>query len=247
MKLAGNERNESHVELSRVFRSKEETRAFYNKIGKAYDLLADRSEEPIRQAGLDKLSALPSERVLEIGFGTGHCLVALARGVGCRGKVYGLDLSDEMLKIAQVNLRNEGLAERTFLIRGDAVNLPYASSLLDAIFMSFTLELFDSPEILKVLAECKRLLRPGGRMVVAGISKEGKSGAFTRVYEWTHQHFPNFLDCRPIFVRRALESAGFRIENVDHKMMWVLVEIVLAINEGRPRVQTNARGLPLPM
>ena len=232
MKFAVTDRNASQVEVSRVFRSKEETRAFYNKIGKAYDLLADRSERPIRQTGLDKLSVVPGERVLEIGFGTGHCLVALAQRVGPKGKVYGIDLSDEMLRIAQVNLRNEGLAEHALLIRGDAVKLPYCSSLLDAIFMSFTLELFDTPEIPKVLDECKRVLRPGGRIVVAGISKEGKNGAVTRIYEWTHRHFPNILDCRPIFLRRALEYAGFRIENVEHKNMWVPVEIILATNDG---------------
>jgi ubiquinone/menaquinone biosynthesis C-methylase UbiE len=67
-------RSESQPEVLRVFQSKGETKAFYNKISKVYDLLADRSEEPVRQAGLEKLNARPGEKVLEIGFGTGHCL-----------------------------------------------------------------------------------------------------------------------------------------------------------------------------
>jgi demethylmenaquinone methyltransferase/2-methoxy-6-polyprenyl-1,4-benzoquinol methylase len=229
MKLPANDWNESQEDMLRVLSLKEETRAFYNRLGKAYDLLADRSEQPIRRLALVKLNALPGEKVLEIGFGTGHCVVALAQRVGARGKVYGIDLSDEMLKIGRAKLQREGLAQRALLIRGDAVNLPYPASLLDAIFMSFTLELFDTPEIPKVLSECRRVLRPGGRIVVAGLSKEGENGALTRLYEWTHQHFPNLVDCRPIFIRRALESAGFRIENVEHKMMWLPVEIVLAI------------------
>jgi demethylmenaquinone methyltransferase/2-methoxy-6-polyprenyl-1,4-benzoquinol methylase len=45
------------------------------------------------------------------------------------------------------------------------------------------------------------------------ITKEGKEGFAVEAYEWTHQHFPNLLDCRPIFVRRALEDAGFSIRN----------------------------------
>ena len=233
MTLTVNGKGEDQAGVLRVFQSREEARAFYNKIGKVYDLLADRSEEPVRRAGLEKLGARAGEKVLEIGFGTGHCLVALAQAVGPAGSVYGIDLSDEMLKIAQANLREAGLAERVQLTRGDAAGLPYPSDLLDAIFMSFTLELFDTPEIAEVLAECRRVLRPGGRIVVVGLSKEGGDGAAARVYEWMHRLFPNLLDCRPIFVRRALEAAGFRVESVGHEMMWVPVEIVLAVKDGR--------------
>jgi demethylmenaquinone methyltransferase/2-methoxy-6-polyprenyl-1,4-benzoquinol methylase len=209
-------------------RTKSETKAFYNKISKVYDLLADQSEEPVRRAGLEKLNASPGEKVLEIGFGTGHCLVVLARAVGPYGKVYGIDLSDEMLEIAHENLEKEGLAARVELICEDAEKLPYAAETLDAIFMSFTLELFDTPEIPKVLAECRRALRPGGRIVVVGVSKEGDGGVILQVFEWTHKHFPNLMDCRPIFVRKALEAAGFRIESVENSTIWVPVEIALA-------------------
>ncbi len=216
-------------EVLRVFQSKDETRAFYNKISQVYDLLADHSEEPVRQAALEKLNARSGETVLEIGFGTGHCLVALARSAGSSGKVYGIDLSDEMLRIAQDRLEREGLAERAELTCGDAALLPYPDEMLDAVFMSFTLELFDTPEIPKVLAECLRVLRPGGRIVVAGMSKEGEDGIILHLYEWTHKHFPNFVDCRPIFVRQSIEAAGFVIKNVEKKTIWVPVEIVLAV------------------
>jgi demethylmenaquinone methyltransferase/2-methoxy-6-polyprenyl-1,4-benzoquinol methylase len=75
-------------------------------------LLADHSEEPVRQAALGKLNARSGEKVLEIGFGTGHCLVALAQATGSSGKVYGIDLSEGMLKIARERLECEGLAKR---------------------------------------------------------------------------------------------------------------------------------------
>ncbi len=223
----------SQPEVLRVLQTKDETKAFYNKISRVYDLLADQSEEPVRQAGLEMLNARSGEKVLEIGFGTGHCLVILAQAVGSTGKVYGLDLSDEMLKLAQENLEKEGLADRVELICGDAMELPYPSETMDAIFMSFALELFDTPEIPKVLAECRRVLRPGGRIVVVGVSKEGEGGVILQVFEWTHKHFPNLMDCRPIFVRNALEEAGLRIESVGNRTMWVPVEIVLAVKAER--------------
>lgn len=47
-------------------------------------------------------------------------------------------------------------------------------------------------------------------------------------YEWTHEHFPNLLDCRPIYVRRALEDAGCSIRDAMIAKMWVPVEIVVA-------------------
>jgi ubiquinone/menaquinone biosynthesis C-methylase UbiE len=103
---------------------------------------------------------------------------------------------------------------------------------MDGVFMSFTLELFDTPEIPKVLAECKRVLRTGGRITVLGMSKKDAHGAIFEMYEWSHRHFPNFVDCRPIFVRRALEAAGFSIRDAEKMTMWVPVEIVTALKVG---------------
>jgi demethylmenaquinone methyltransferase/2-methoxy-6-polyprenyl-1,4-benzoquinol methylase len=215
-------------EIQRVFQSKSETKSFYDKISHVYDLLAEHSEGPIRRAGLEKLAARQGEKILEIGCGTGHSLVSLAQSVGPGGKVYGLDLSERMLEVASENLQKAGLDERAELACGDAVELDYPPNWLDAIFMSFTLELFDTPEIPKVLAECKRVLKPGSRIVVVGVSREGEDGVIVHIYEWSHRHFPNLVDCRPIFVRQSLEDAGFRIESTEKKMMWVPVEVVLA-------------------
>jgi demethylmenaquinone methyltransferase/2-methoxy-6-polyprenyl-1,4-benzoquinol methylase len=214
----------------RVLQSKEEVRSFYNKIGRFYDLLAEQSEGPVRQKALAALNVQPGEKALEIGYGTGHCLVALAQAVGPSGRVYGVDLSDAMMQIAEENLDRAGVADRAELLCGDATRLPYEDGALDAIFMSFTLELFDTPEIPVVLAECRRTLRRGGRLGVASLTKDTNEGMAERIYEWTHRHFPNLLDCRPIFVRQEIEAAGFRVENAERVMMWVPVEIVLAVN-----------------
>jgi demethylmenaquinone methyltransferase/2-methoxy-6-polyprenyl-1,4-benzoquinol methylase len=213
----------------RVFQTKDQTRAFYNKISRVYDLLSERSEAPMRKAGMELLKANPGESILEIGFGTGHSLVSLAKAVGPGGKVFGLDLSDKMAKIAKENLAKAGLLERARIRCGDAAQLRYTAGSMDGVFMSFTLELFDTPEIPKVLSECKRVLRPGGRIVVVGMSKEGPKDPLVNVFEWTHKHFPQFLDCRPIYVRRALEEAGFSIRKAVTKHMWIPVEIVLGV------------------
>lgn len=212
----------------RVLQTKEATRAYYNKIAKVYDLLSEEAEKPMREAGIRKLAAQPGERILEVGFGTGHCLVEIATAVGPNGKVLGIDISDQMLAHAQELLTKEGMADRAELTRGDAEQLPFESNRLDGIFFSFTLELFDTPELPKVLVECMRVLRPGGRIVVVAVSREGKHGVVLNIYEWAHKHFPNLMDCRPIYVRRALAAVGFTIKEADVESMWVPVEIVLA-------------------
>ena len=78
----------------RVLQSKSETKAFYDKIAKVYDLLSEHSERPMREAGLRLLAAAPGEHVLEIGFGTGHILAELANAVGPTGKVLALTLGE---------------------------------------------------------------------------------------------------------------------------------------------------------
>lgn len=215
--------------IKRVNRSKAAARASYNRLSRWYDMIAGSTEKKYRDWGLEKLSAQPGERILEIGFGTGHCMIALANAVGPTGRVTGVDISDGMLAIARQRLQKEGLYDRTDLHLGDAVNLNFIqSSRLDGVFMSFTLELFDNPEIPRVLQECHRILKPEGRLAVVSMTKSDPSGMVVRLYEWFHDHMPDYADCRPIFARQALEQNGFVIEDVSVSSMWGLpVEIIL--------------------
>ena len=222
-----NKTDESEARILRVLTTRSETRAFYNKIASVYDLLSEKSEEPIRRFGLERLDVRANERVLEIGFGTGSSLLELAKRIGPNGQVFGADLAEKMVEVARRKLKDHDLLDRVQLIGADANSLPFMSESIDAIFMSFTLELFDTPEIPVVLGECKRVLRPGGRLVVISLTKKGRAGAMQEILEWTHEHFPNFLDCRPIFVQQELLAAGFEIKSADLKSMWVPVAIVL--------------------
>jgi demethylmenaquinone methyltransferase/2-methoxy-6-polyprenyl-1,4-benzoquinol methylase len=181
--------------ILRVFQSRAQTRAFYNRIARVYDLLSDRSEAPLRRAGLELLRAAAGERILEIGFGTGHCLVAIAKAIGPTGRAFGLDLSNAMLKLARHHLARAGLSHRVRLRCGDAAQLPYAAGSMDAVFMSFTLELFDTPEIPIVLRECRRVLRPRYRIVIVGLSKDSSPDPLLGIFEWAHKPVDSRRDC----------------------------------------------------
>ena len=217
-------------EIDRVPLSRAEVRANYDRISGWYDLLEGIWEKQAKKTGLQQFRAGAGERNLEIGIGTGHSLVALADSVTESGQVYGLDLSPQMIQRSQARLDQEKLSARSILIHGDASQLPFRDESFDGIFMSFVLELFDTPEIPHVLTECHRVLcDKGGRICIVSLTKTGQSTWMRRLYEWGHRKFPKFLDCRPIFVQQILEQTGYQIIKAIRMSIWGLpVEIVLA-------------------
>jgi ubiquinone/menaquinone biosynthesis C-methylase UbiE len=134
-----------------------------------------------------------------------------------------------MAAVAQSRIRRTAWQDRVGLLVGDALRLPCAPASLDALFACFTVELFDTPEIPAVLAECRRALRGGGRLCAVSLVRETPLNFMTRLYEWAHRKFPAAVDCRPILLRKALMESGFTIRESVRKTMWGLpVEIVLA-------------------
>ena len=221
----------NETQVSRVTRSKEQAERTYDKLSRWYDWIAG-SEKKYVNAGLELLAAKRGEKVLEIGCGTGYAIVELARAVGELGMVYGVDLSRGMLERARTRVGKMGLSRRVVLLHGDAAQPKFNPGFLDAIFMSFTLELFDTPEIPIVLRECRRVLCHGGRIGVVAMSKQARPSWTMRLYEWAHRTFPALVDCRPIFVQRTLDEAGFHITDVTQVTLWGLPgEIVVAIKE----------------
>jgi ubiquinone/menaquinone biosynthesis C-methylase UbiE len=217
------------MEISRVTRSRKEAKAFYNKISRWYDILAGTSEKKCWEVCLQKLHVQEGDQVLEIGFGTGSCLMNLAELVGPHGRVFGIDISDAMCEVAQEKLKIAGFNDRTDLRCGDAIHLPFDDNVFDAVMMNFTLELFDTPDIPILLSECHRVLRNKGRIGVVSLSKKQDAQMMMRIYEWAHRWFPRLVDCRPIFVEEAVYAAGFQPEDATNLSLWGLpVKVVVA-------------------
>jgi demethylmenaquinone methyltransferase/2-methoxy-6-polyprenyl-1,4-benzoquinol methylase len=216
------------VHISRVNRTKIEARQAYNRLSGIYDLLAGSSEFKFTLVGLEMLGIQPGERVLEIGCGTGKAVVALTTQVGEGGKVIGIDLSRGMLEQCRHRLVKAG-SDRTSLLEGDGASLPFKNESFNKVFLSFTLELFDTPEIPIVLNECLRVLQNGGLLGVVALLKSEQPGRIERLYEWFHAKLPSFVDCRPIDGSRLIQETGFWLENKHTELMWWLpVETVIA-------------------
>ncbi len=223
---------ESFYNILPVLRSKKEAIEAYNRISKFYDYTEGIFEKKYINMALKQLKINKGETILEIGFGTGYALMNIAKLVGKNNHVYGIDISPKMVELTNKKIKSRSLADRVKLTCGDALKLPYYNNKFDVIFLSFTLELFDTPEISEILKEIKRVLRPNGRLGVVSISKENGNSVFLKLYEWAHIKFPKYIDCRPIFAAESIKDAGFNIKyKKEAKIFFAPVEIVVSINK----------------
>lgn len=203
----------------------ESNRHFYDRIANAYDLIADSNEKAARQAGVRAVALRGGESVLELGFGTGNEVVDLARLVGPSGRVAGIDISSGMLEVAQRKVAASSVTTPIDLRLGDARELPFADSSFDAVYTSFTLELFPEGDIPLVLAEAKRVLKPGGRIGVvsmATVRPGNRVSGLEKTYIWMHRHFPHLVDCRPIDTEALVSGAGFQITSHQDLEIWTM-------------------------
>lgn len=150
---------------------KEQVAEMFDNISPKYDFLNHFLSMGIDYSWRKKVVKLISKNkptnILDIATGTGDLAIAMRKTKAT--KIVGLDLSEGMLKVGRVKVKEKGLDQLIEMIQGDSENLPFEDNTFDAITVSFGVRNFENLE--KGLSEIYRVLKPNGVFVVLEFSQ----------------------------------------------------------------------------
>lgn len=204
----------------------------YTRLAPVYEAWAKATESKARRRVLELARVRPDEDVLEVATGTGVQLVRLARA-NPGGRTVGVEISEGMLAQTRRHLEDAGLAGDVEVIEGSALELPIANQSFDLIVNGYMLDLLRRDDIPRALAEFKRVLRPGGRLVLSNMTKGERRRH--RIWDWAYERgIVVTANCRGVLAVPVLRELGFTDLSREYlSQMLFPTEIVTARKEDR--------------
>lgn len=150
-----------------MYQSKEErVHHVFESIYEKYDLMNSiisfQRHKAWRRDTMKRMNVQKGAVALDVCCGTADWTIALAEAVGPAGKVYGLDFSENMLRVGREKIVQRGL-NHVELVYGNAMELPFADNTFDYVTIGFGLR--NVPDYMTVLREMRRVAKPGGKVV----------------------------------------------------------------------------------
>lgn len=154
----------------------------FEKIYDRYDfmnsVISFRRHRAWRRSVMKKMQVQPGDTALDVCCGTGDWSFSLAKAVGPKGQVTGLDFSKNMLSVAEKKNTEKSIDQLSFTW-GNAMELPFEDNSFDFVTIGFGLR--NVPDYLQVLKEMYRVVKPGGKVVCLETSQPTMFG-FKQVY-----------------------------------------------------------------
>jgi demethylmenaquinone methyltransferase/2-methoxy-6-polyprenyl-1,4-benzoquinol methylase len=151
---------------------KEQVADMFDNIAYRYDFLNRFLSAGIdiqwRKKAIRQLKDIDPKKILDVATGTADVAIMTAR-ILQPGQIIGIDISDGMLNVGRKKIEKEGLQNLIELLNGDSETINFADNSFDAVTVAFGVRNFQNLE--KGLSEIKRVLRPGGKLVVLEFSK----------------------------------------------------------------------------
>ncbi len=205
--------------------SQDEVREVSNGIAWMYDAWGALTEGRARGRGIALAGVQDGESVLDVATGTGLILADLVKR-NPTGFNAGIDISAGMLQKARNRLKNA--PARVELKQGSAFAIPYPDATFDLLTNGYMFDLMPVEAMPGILAEFRRVLKPGGRLVLTNMTIGERPGS--QVYQWIYRRSPALMGgCRGVKIASFLTQAGFQVLTREyHQQMLFPSEVILA-------------------
>jgi ubiquinone/menaquinone biosynthesis C-methylase UbiE len=183
-----------------------EAQRYYDRLGRVVGW-ADPWEGRAKARALELLQLAPGLRVLNVGVGAGGDHQRLQRAVSPSGIVFGADISPVMLRLTRARTHAP-------LVRADCRLLPFAPASFDRIHCTYVLDLMPDADLPGILAEFRRVLKPGGCMALVSLTTgtTHPSRLFIATWNAIYSLAPSITGgCRPLSLASLVAAAGLQV------------------------------------
>lgn len=200
-------------------------RRFYDFWGAGYDWFSF-TEARAKARALELLDLAPGQYVLNAGLGTGKEHLQIQAAIAPDGKAYGVDLSSKMVSVARARTGAS-------LCQADARSLPFTGATFDRLYCAYVLDLIAAVDLPALLSRFRRILKPGGRMILVCLTEgvDLPSRAFVSLWKAAYGLSPAACGgCRPLRLSGLAQHAGFiHIQSEVVVQLGVPSEILMAM------------------